>query len=196
MSLARWGSHSGTTVFWVVTPYRLVNSDVSKNHNAFIFEFKRSKKKKKAYLPLKLKGLNDPSEPRLFTSRFTSHISGIMNLQKCFETIQCSDTNKACTASTPWCNGQNKWASKRSGITAKPVQNFRLMIQTLRRTQCSYLLTPWNSLAYRFSDCPEIPHILWNLKVHYRVYKCLPAVPILSQINPVHGPHPNPKEPF
>jgi hypothetical protein len=38
--------------------------------------------------------------------------------------------------------------------------------------------------ANRFSASQQIPHILWNPKVHYRSNKCLS----LSQLDPVHTP--------
>ena len=55
----------------------------------------------------------------------------------------------------------------------------------------TYLLTPWSSLsseANRFSTSQEITRILRNPSVQYGIHKCLPPVPILSQLNPVHFP--------
>ena len=50
--------------------------------------------------------------------------------------------------------------------------------------------------ANRLSASQEIPRILWNSKVHYRVYDSPPPAHILSQINSIQTPHPTPEVPL
>ena len=60
----------------------------------------------------------------------------------------------------------------------------------------TYLLTPWSRVLEKptgSAASQEIPRTLWNPKVHHRIHKCPPSLPILSQLHPVSTPSHFPK---
>ena len=78
--------------------------------------------------------------------------------------------------------GQRNFSLLQS-FQASPGSHLACYLLTYLLTYCTEQNPSWE--ANQFPASQEIPHILWNPKVHYHIHKCLPPVPTLSQLNPV-----------
>ena len=88
----------------------------------------------------------------------------------------------------------------RDSIPDRPARSqspYRLSYPAHIETDITYLLTPWSRVLLEkvtgYAASQEIPRTLWNPKVHHRIHKCLPSIPILSQLHPGSTPSHFPK---
>jgi hypothetical protein len=113
--------------------------------------------------------------------------------------MQTSPSNLKIEAVVSSETSMNFYLKTRRDISDAPVKTARVNLKSDEHSSCSCLINWFLSILYlltelspswRAANCAvsqELPSILWNPKVQYRVHKSRPLVPIMSHINLIYS---------
>jgi hypothetical protein len=86
---------------------------------------------------------------------------------------------------------QNAFLESKFILSACKCNYTASLLRLQKRKELSIALTPWSCVFLEkspviHSATQEFPNIIWKSKIHYRVNKSPPPIPVLSQTNTVH----------
>jgi hypothetical protein len=125
-----------------------------------------------------------PIFPTQATAGYVHHpVSYQMGIRSSFSGVVKINQAALLSSVTIWQECLGEYPNMESWCDARLASQIFTLVYTCH---CTKLITTYSMVhspsweANQFSASQEVPHILRNLKVHYRIYKWTPPVPILS----------------